>query len=317
MCRRYTDWVCGVGESVFFCCGRGEGGVTSPVAGGTPPPTGQPRCAVLGGQKGGRGVSLPLSPSPPLPPLLQIQRGSLTMVVGAVGTGKSTLIKAMLGDVPCRRGAVRLHGRVAYVPQAATIFNATVRSNILFGLDHDPQRYGTVLAASGLEQDLAILPERDLTEIGEKGINLSGGQKQRVSIARALYAWADVVVFDDPLSALDAHVGEHVFNEAVLRLLVGQGRTVIMCTHQWQYLKHAHHILLVKGNAIQAQGTMDEVAHRGAGGRSGLCLNGGRGSGVPGAVTMALAGDSQSGWGQLLAVAGAVAGGWGASKGMR
>eukprot|EP00667_Euglena_gracilis_P000297 EG_transcript_297 len=190
---------------------------------------------------------------------IQVPRGSLLMIVGPVGSGKSTLVKTMLGDVPCEAGSVHLRGRVAYVPQQANIFNATVESNILFGKAMDRAWYDRVLTASGLQQDLAILPSGDQTEIGEKGINLSGGQKQRVSIARALYSDADIIVFDDPLSALDAHVGEHVFQEAVQKLLLGANKTVVMVTHQWQYLRYAQQVLLMKNTAIQARGTMDEL----------------------------------------------------------
>eukprot|EP00667_Euglena_gracilis_P001348 EG_transcript_1350 len=192
-----------------------------------------------------------------------VPRGTLTMVIGPVGSGKSTLLKALLGDVPCLAGRVEMHGLLAYVAQQAAIFHASVRDNILFGQPMEAQRYAEVLEASGLQQDLAILPQGDRTEIGEKGVTLSGGQKQRVSVARALYSQADVVVLDDPLSALDAHVGEHVFHKAVLGLLLGRGKTVVMTTHQWQFLKFAHQVLLVKNHAIAARGTMEELTAAG------------------------------------------------------
>jgi ABC-type multidrug transport system fused ATPase/permease subunit len=192
-----------------------------------------------------------------------VPRGRLVMVVGTVGSGKSTLIKAMIGDVPCLKGSASLHGRVAYVAQQAAVFNASLRNNILFGRPLEQERYDKVLHASGLLPDLAVLANRDRTEIGSKGINLSGGQKQRVTIARALYADADLILMDDPLSALDAHVGAHVFQEAVLNLLVAQGKTVVMATHQWQYLQSAHQILLLADGAIRARGTLEELTQAG------------------------------------------------------
>lgn len=130
------------------------------------------------------------------------------MVVGSVGSGKSTLAGAVLGEVQQTVGTRKLKGSIAYVAQEAWIVNATLKDNIIFGNDFDETKYNNVIAAAALVPDLAQLPNGDKTEIGERGINLSGGQKQRVSIARALYADRDVVVLDDPFSAVDSHVGK-------------------------------------------------------------------------------------------------------------
>ncbi|CAI8020809.1 Multidrug resistance-associated protein 1 [Geodia barretti] len=139
---------------------------------------------------------------------IQVKRGQLVGVVGLVGAGKSSLIQAILGEMEKVGGTVEVKGRVAYVPQQAWIQNATVRENIEFGQAHNEAFYKRTLEDCALEQDLEILPGGDMTEIGEKGINLSGGQKQRVSLARAVYQEADVYLLDDPLSAVDSHVGE-------------------------------------------------------------------------------------------------------------
>ncbi|CAI7863261.1 unnamed protein product [Closterium sp. NIES-53] len=128
------------------------------------------------------------------------------------GQGKSSLVSALLGEMPMVSGDSPpiIRGRVAYVSQVSWIFNATVRDNILFGLPYDKQRYERAVQVSALERDMELLPGGDLTEIGERGVNVSGGQKQRISIARAVYSDADVFLFDDPLSALDAHVAKQV-----------------------------------------------------------------------------------------------------------
>ncbi|ETV90746.1 hypothetical protein H310_14534 [Aphanomyces invadans] len=147
---------------------------------------------------------------------LSIAAGTLTIVVGPVGAGKSSLISAILGEIQQVSGRREVAGRVAYVNQEAWIQHATVRDNILFSAALDTAKYDRVVAACQLKADLAILPDGDETEIGERGINLSGGQKARVSLARAMYRsdMADLVLLDDPLSALDVHVAGAVFRES-------------------------------------------------------------------------------------------------------
>ena len=130
---------------------------------------------------------------------LKVGRKKLVAIVGQVAAGKTSLLSAMLGDMEKLKGTVNTNGRVAYVPQQAWIQNETVRQNILFANEYNDTYYKRVLETCALEQDLKILTGGDLTEIGEKGINLSGGQKQRVSLARAVYANADIYLLDDPL----------------------------------------------------------------------------------------------------------------------
>ena len=146
---------------------------------------------------------------------LQVDSGSLVAVVGQVGTGKSTLLSSILGEVLKSKGKVELCGSVAYVPQQPWIQNKTLQENVLFESGYIAEKYNCVVDACALRQDLSILPGGDMTEIGEKGINLSGGQKQRVSLARAVYANADVYLLDDPLSAVDVHVGKHLFDNVI------------------------------------------------------------------------------------------------------
>ena len=128
-----------------------------------------------------------------------------------LGSGKSSLVAACLGEIPKVDGTVTMCGSVGYVPQQAWIQNATLRDNVTFGQPFEFEKYSRVLEACCLEPDIAMLPGGDMTEVGEKGITLSGGQKQRLSLARAVYQEADVYLLDDPLSAVDAHVGRHIF----------------------------------------------------------------------------------------------------------
>lgn len=191
---------------------------------------------------------------------LDVPTGSFVAVVGATGEGKTSILSAILGEIPAAAGStgeVALRGRVAYVPQVSWIFNATVRDNVLFGAPFDAVRYNEAIRVSALEQDLGSFPAGDLTEIGERGVNISGGQKQRVSIARAVYADADVYIFDDPLSALDAHVAKEVFDSCMKEHL--HGKTVILATNQLHFLAHVDKIFLVRKGVIEEQGTFEEL----------------------------------------------------------
>ncbi|XP_077104559.1 ATP-binding cassette sub-family C member 5 [Siphateles boraxobius] len=188
---------------------------------------------------------------------LTIQKGKLVGVCGSVGSGKTSLISAILGQMTLLEGTVAVDGDFAYVAQQAWILNASFRDNILFGKEMEEERYQAVLSACCLRPDLAILPCSDLTEIGERGANLSGGQRQRVSLARALYSNRDIYIFDDPLSALDAHVGNHIFNNAIKKQL--RGKTVIFVTHQLQYLVDCDDVIVMRDGSITEQGSHEDL----------------------------------------------------------
>ncbi|KAF9977037.1 hypothetical protein BGZ75_010413 [Mortierella antarctica] len=186
-----------------------------------------------------------------------IQRGSLTAVIGRVGEGKSSLVGALLGEMYKYSGSVRTCGSLAFVAQSAWILNDTVRNNILFGHEYDKERYLQVIRACALAPDLKMLVHGDKTLIGEKGVTLSGGQKQRISIARAVYANADVYIIDDPLSAVDAHVDRHIFEEAISKMLAGKTR--ILVTNGAIHLQEVDQIIVVKQGRISQDGTYDNL----------------------------------------------------------
>lgn len=189
-----------------------------------------------------------------------IPRGQLCAIVGPVGSGKSSLLSAMIGEMKTLSGSVTFGGRVGYCPQQAWIQNATVKNNILFGQPYDEIRYQKAIFDSCLTSDLDMLPHGDMTEIGEKGITLSGGQKQRVNIARALYFNADVTLFDDPLSAVDSHVGQHLFTHALQGALAGKTRVLV--THALHFLPQVDHIITISEGKIVEQGTYTELIAR-------------------------------------------------------
>ncbi|XP_025103128.1 LOW QUALITY PROTEIN: multidrug resistance-associated protein 1-like [Pomacea canaliculata] len=190
--------------------------------------------------------------------------GRLVAVVGHVGSGKSSLISSLLGETEKVSGKVTIKSSVAYVPQQAWIQNATIRDNVLFGKLFNLQRYQQVLRACALEPDLEILPAGDMTEIGERGINLSGGQKQRVSLARAVYSDSDIYLLDDPLSAVDSHVGKHIFTEVIgPNGLIGH-KTRVLVTHGIHWLPMVDEIIVLSDNGISEKGSYDTLmSHNG------------------------------------------------------
>ncbi|GJJ74849.1 ATP-binding cassette, subfamily C (CFTR/MRP), member 1 [Entomortierella parvispora] len=190
---------------------------------------------------------------------LSVPRGQLVAIVGRVGQGKTSLLSALIGEMYKRQGTVRIKGRIAYAAQQAWIVNATLRDNITFGLEYDQEKYDAIVAASGLLPDIAMLPAGDATEIGERGINLSGGQKQRVSLARAAYQDADVYFLDDPLSAVDAHVDQHLWENLIGPNGLLKDKTRLLVTHGIHHLEHVSQIVVVKDGKISENGHYDEL----------------------------------------------------------
>ncbi|KAL7858359.1 hypothetical protein AOLI_G00184610 [Acnodon oligacanthus] len=214
---------------------------------------------------------------------IKIPFGQLTMIVGQVGCGKSSLLLAALGEMQRISGSVtwnsnpkldsegdespdavgddeiRKRGAVAYASQKPWLLNTSVVENITFEMPLIKQRYKTVIEACSLQPDIDILPQGDQTEIGERGIILSGGQKQRISVARALYQTTNVVFLDDPFSALDIHLSDHLMQEGILKLLREEKRTVVLVTHKLQYLPHADWIIAMKDGTIQTEGTLKDI----------------------------------------------------------
>ncbi|KAM5342534.1 hypothetical protein ACJ41O_013500 [Fusarium nematophilum] len=193
----------------------------------------------------------------------QVKRNELIAVIGSVGSGKSSLLSALAGDMRKTNGKVVFGASRAFCPQYAWIQNTTLQNNIVFGKEMDKDWYQEVIRACALQADLDMLPNGDRTEIGERGITISGGQKQRLNIARAIYFDADIVLMDDPLSAVDAHVGRHIFDNAILGLLKDKCR--ILATHQLWVLSRCDRIIWMEGGKIQAVDTFENLMkeHRG------------------------------------------------------
>ena len=188
---------------------------------------------------------------------VQLPRGGLSLIVGAVGAGKSSVLAACLGEMLCTQGKLALQQRLAYVPQQAWVLNDSVRGNILFGSEFDEERYADVVRCCALEEDMRQLHSGDATEVGENGIVISGGQKQRISLARATYAGADILLLDDPLSAVDSHVARHLFEECIVGKLAGTTRVLV--THKLELLPHADHIIVMKEGRVAFEGTYREL----------------------------------------------------------
>ncbi|TPX30915.1 homogentisate 1,2-dioxygenase [Synchytrium microbalum] len=187
----------------------------------------------------------------------EIKRGSLVAIVGSVGSGKSSLLQAIVGEMRRVTGEYGVEGTVGYCAQQSWIQNCTLKDNILFGLPFDVDRYQQVIKDCSLERDLEILPGGDETEIGERGINISGGQKQRVNLARCTYFDSDITLLDDPLSAVDSHVGKALFDNCIMGAL--RNKTRILVTHALHFVPNADHIIVMDGGRIAEQGTFQEL----------------------------------------------------------
>uniref|UniRef100_A0AAA9T4V8 Uncharacterized protein n=1 Tax=Bos taurus TaxID=9913 RepID=A0AAA9T4V8_BOVIN len=187
-----------------------------------------------------------------------VRPGELLAVVGPVGAGKSSLLRALLGELPRSQGKVSVHGRIAYVSQQPWVFPGTVRSNILFGKKYEEERYEEVIKACALEENLK---ERDLTVIGDGGTPLSKGQKARVSLTRAVYQDADIYLLDNLLSAVDAGISRLLFEQCIRQAL--KEKITILVTHQLQYLKYASQILILKDGKTVKRGTYSEFLKSG------------------------------------------------------
>ena len=187
---------------------------------------------------------------------LSVGRNELIAVIGGVGSGKSSLLAALAGDMRRTNGSVTMGATRAFCPQYAWIQNTSVKENILFGKPYNRKWYDAVIDACALRPDLEMLPNGDMTEIGERGITVSGGQKQRLNIARAIYFNSDIVLMDDPLSAVDAHVGRHIFDKAICGLLKDKCR--ILATHQLHVLSRCDRIVWMQEGHIE---TVDTFAN--------------------------------------------------------
>ncbi|KZW01954.1 multidrug resistance-associated ABC transporter [Exidia glandulosa HHB12029] len=219
-------------------------GADAPESSGTSTPTPKPAPFALSNLK----ISVP--------------KGSFVAIVGRVGSGKSSLMEALAGEMRKTRGEVTLGGSVAYAPQTPWIVNATVKDNVVFGEELDDERYGRCLRACALDQDIETLSHKDNTEIGERGITLSGGQKARVSLARTAYSQADIVLLDDPLSAVDAHVGKHILKSCLLSGPLSD-RTRILSTHALHVLPFVDYIYVLERGTVAEQGTYKDLRESG------------------------------------------------------
>ncbi|CAH0698992.1 unnamed protein product [Spodoptera exigua] len=192
---------------------------------------------------------------------LTIKPGKIIAVIGPVGCGKSSLLHVLLRELPLLSGTVHVGGNVSYASQEPWLFAGSVRQNILFGQPMDRPRYNTVVRRCALDRDFALFPHGDKTIVGERGVSLSGGQRARISLARAVYKRADIYLLDDPLSAVDAHVGRHLFESCLIGYL--RNTTRILVTHQLQFLRDVDQIIILKNGTIAAAGNFDTLSASG------------------------------------------------------
>ncbi|XP_020261320.1 putative ABC transporter C family member 15 isoform X1 [Asparagus officinalis] len=186
-----------------------------------------------------------------------VKRGMKVAICGSVGSGKSSLLSSVLGEIPKLGGTVKVSGSKAYVPQTPWILTGNIQENILFGNPYDSEKYEKTVQGCALVKDFELFASGDLTEIGERGINMSGGQKQRIQIARAVYQDADIYLLDDPFSAVDAHTGSQLFKDCLMGIL--KDKTILYVTHQVEFLPAADLILVMQNGRIAQAGKFDEL----------------------------------------------------------
>ena len=185
---------------------------------------------------------------------------SLTVITGQVGSGKSTLLAAIAGEVVQSSGNIVCSGTIAYVSQTAWVFSGTFRENVLFGEPYDKKKYADIIEACALTEDINRFSNGDLSMVGERGVVLSGGQRARVNLARAVYADTDVYLLDDPLSAVDAAVSEHIFDQCICKLL--QEKIKILVTYAEKHMKAADQVVVLHKGSVLGKGSFDELEDR-------------------------------------------------------
>lgn len=187
---------------------------------------------------------------------------TLTVVTGPVGSGKSSFLSLIAGEIPVIAGNITCNGTIAYVPQIPWVFSGTLRENVLFGLPFHYDQYMRVIKACGLEKDIARFPDGDEVVIGERGNTLSGGQQTRISLARAVYANCDIYLLDNPLASLDSNVGDNIFKQCIQEMLSDKLR--LMVSHKDQYMKSADQVVVMENGFLLARGTFEDLNNNGA-----------------------------------------------------
>lgn len=191
----------------------------------------------------------------------KVASDQLVAVVGPVGSGKTTLLHAILRELPLQSGSIDVHGTVSYCSQEPWLFVGSIRQNILFGQKYDERKYNEVVRVCALQRDFSLFAYGDRTTVSERGVMLSGGQRARINLARTVYKDADIYLLDDPLSAVDTHVGKQLFDECITKYL--GGKCVVLVTHQLQYLHKVSRIDLLEDGKITVSGTYEQLQNSG------------------------------------------------------
>lgn len=190
---------------------------------------------------------------------LRLGNGILMGIIGPVGSGKSSMLQTILGELNVVGGNISVRGTLSYASQEAWVFGATIRQNITFGNEYHKKRYNEVVRVCALEKDFEQFENGDRTIVGDRGASLSGGQKARINLARAVYRNADIYLLDDPLSAVDVHVAKHIYEQCIEGYL--RHKTRVLVTHQVHYLKSADKIIILKNGSLEREGTFNELAN--------------------------------------------------------